>query len=202
MTTSKVCAICNGKIGFTSSEYRRHESTKRHTDAVADFIKITAGTALEEMNNPLTEGVVVTEIRPGTPEWEESEIALGYAAPKITEAEAEELSAINLLDPGPLPGIADLASDEEIAEYEAAHAPKEEPMTEDLSVAELKAIRMRQLWTAQRADRRAVKAEEKAPGSEESKKLAAAAQEEWAKEKEAYAVYSAALKASKVKTAA
>ena len=193
MTTSKVCAICNGKIGFTSSEYRRHESTKRHTDAVADFVKSLPG-------HPAS---AYTEDLPGISDLASPE--------EIEEAEKDEAFARAvepLINPVSDPG--DLSISEGVAkairsltpgdpEYRplADEEEKEEPMTESLSVAELKAIRMRQRWAAERADRRAAKAEEKAPGSEESKSLAALALQAWEKEQEAYRVYRAALDAGK-----
>jgi hypothetical protein len=229
IVASQICGICGGKIGFTSSEFRRHEATKRHTDAEAEALRVAGEifpdgpdgsfgavpvevvpveTVVAEMiagDRTFTGsvlGILGGSLRlapeapapaqtddwiPATPaevETDEGQQALERAAkaaqkarrlaqkePKVTEAEP----------------VAETGTPEAVEVSPEAAAPS----SRKAKVAELKAIRMRQKWAAQRAERRAEKAQ--ASGSPDAAKLVKVAAAEWKKEREAYAVYHKAL---------
>lgn len=94
-------------------------------------------------------------------------------------------------------GATEAASPEQGTPVSAEITPRGQKMIDqqlaERSVAELKAIRMRAKWAAQRQERRIAKAktpEEKAEAKTKTKEL-------WEAERQAYAEYKAALKASK-----
>lgn len=180
--STNFCKVCGGKIGFTSSESRRHEATKRHTDAVADL-------AFAKMDAPrVAKGrkIVVKGL---------GEILNGTATAESVLSEISE--TIPEIDLGPVVDESGAPTDQTLAVLTDAAPVEESPvlvaekhLASGGTVAELKAIRMRAKWAAERAERRSLK-------DPKNKDLLKASEAAWKAERVAYKVYREALLAAK-----
>lgn len=210
MAASNFCKICGGKTGFTNTESRRHEATTRHVDAVADlaFAKqdapkiqkgrkavaagisgILSGTATAEsvLSDPDVAAVLpVVETPTGEVEATEApDIDLGPVVDESGAPTDQTLAVLTDAAPAKAP-----AKDEVADLMDAGHgsevAAAENFLAAGGTVAELKAIRMRAKWAAERIERRS----QKAP---KDRALAKAVEAAWTREKIAYAIYRQAL---------
>ena len=198
MNGSELCKVCGGRNGFTSSESRRHEATKRHTDFVAEQqaqmeAEIFASLWDNQPTVPTTDEATVArivEIR------EIAKIAVkdGFISILSGKATSSEVLAGTAVAAALAPGKQAVEPVEDELSPVYIDSERITPSFAVPSVADLKAIRMRQKWTAQRADRKAAKA---ADLGQFAGDLLGIAENEWEKERAAYAAYRVALLAAK-----